>query len=72
MGVQALRDVPGWGIYFYSYEIFKKLTYKLDTTRSNYSLKDFKSRQFMLDLFAGGLAGSFSWLIGYPIDIVKT
>jgi len=26
----------------------------------------------MLDLVAGGLAGSFSWLIGYPIDIVKT
>ncbi len=34
--------------------------------------KDFKNRQFMLDLIAGGLAGSFSWLIGYPIDIVKT
>ena len=30
MGVQALRDVPGWGIYFYSYEIFKILAYGID------------------------------------------
>ena len=70
MGVQALRDVPGWGIYFYSYEIFKLLTYKLDHKFNDE--KDYAKRRFMLDLVAGGLAGSFSWLIGYPIDIVKT
>ena len=70
MGVQALRDVPGWGIYFYSYEIFKVLTYRLD--KRFHDEKDFAKRRFMLDLVAGGLAGSFSWLIGYPIDIVKS
>jgi hypothetical protein len=46
------------------------MTYNLD--QKFYGEKDFANRRFMLDLIAGGLAGSFSWLIGYPIDIVKT
>ena len=46
------------------------MTYRLDKKFNDD--KDFAKRRFMLDLMAGGLAGSFSWLIGYPIDIVKT
>ena len=72
MSVQALRDIPGWGIYFYSYEIFKVLVYKIDRIFKQEKLEDFKRRQVFLDLIAGGFAGSFSWLIGYPIDIIKT
>jgi hypothetical protein len=30
---QSMRDVPGYGIYFYSYEVFKVLVYKLDSLR---------------------------------------
>ena len=30
MPVQALRDIPGWGIYFYSYEVFKVMMYIAD------------------------------------------
>jgi hypothetical protein len=77
--VQALRDVPGWGIYFCSYERFKQLFYKFDNLSTRHHQAGGgvppvinQSRQVALDLVAGGLAGSFSWIIGYPIDIVKT
>jgi hypothetical protein len=69
--VQALRDIPGWGIYFYSYEVFKVLMYWSDSHLIK-NPNDFKKRQVFLDLVAGGFAGSFSWFIGYPIDIIKT
>ena len=65
-----MRDVPGWGIYFCSYEVFKKAVYRIDKVFNNES--DFKRRQVGLDLVAGGFAGSFSWFVGYPIDIIKT
>lgn len=65
--VTLMRDVPGWGVYFYSYEVFKKLFYRIDK-----GSKPEQSRQVVLDLIAGGMAGSFSWLVGYPLDIIKT
>ncbi|TNV77046.1 hypothetical protein FGO68_gene14896 [Halteria grandinella] len=73
--VQAMRDVPGWGIYFYSYEVFKHLMYRMDNIthgKTGTEKPSNQRRQVGLDLMAGGLAGSFSWFIGYPIDIVKT
>ena len=72
MSVQALRDIPGWGIYFYSYEVFKVLIYKADRLLTGRNSLEFKNRQVSLDLISGGFAGSFSWFIGYPIDIIKT
>ena len=63
----CMRDIPGWGVYFYSYEVFKKLFYRIDK-----GVKPGQSRQLVLDLIAGGVAGSFSWLVGYPLDIIKT
>ncbi len=44
MSVQALRDIPGWGIYFYSYEVFKVLIYKADRILTGRSTAEFKKR----------------------------
>jgi hypothetical protein len=44
MSVQALRDIPGWGIYFYSYEVFKVLIYKADRLFTGRSAAEFKKR----------------------------
>lgn len=66
----CIRDIPGYGVYFYSYEVFKQLFYRIDSGERG--KKPEQSRQVVLDLMAGGMAGSFSWLVGYPLDIVKT
>lgn len=57
----VLRDVPGVSSYFVSFEYICN-SYKV--SRDNLSI-------FHL-LMAGGIAGCFSWLITYPIDVVKT
>lgn len=44
LSVQALRDVPGWGIYFYSYEVFKVLIYKAERMFTRRSAAEFKKR----------------------------
>jgi hypothetical protein len=69
--IQAMREVPSCGIYFYSYEVFKNYIYSLDRLAKGIKPQD-QQHQFVLDLLAGGCAGSFSWLISYPIDVIKT
>ena len=52
------------GIYFTSYHLIK---HHMNTNNeSSQALKHFKV------MLAGGLAGLTSWVIGYPIDFLKT
>ncbi|XP_037959327.1 mitochondrial basic amino acids transporter isoform X2 [Teleopsis dalmanni] len=55
--VTTLRDVPGFAGYFVSYEYLMGLP---------------SSPNAFHCLLAGGFAGMFSWLVCYPIDVVKT
>eukprot|EP00347_Sterkiella_histriomuscorum_P013990 403362588 len=67
----CIRDIPGWGLYFYTYELLKSWSWRF----SNYYLKPShhpKSREWTINVNAGGLAGVISWLLLYPFDIVKT
>ncbi|XP_020278291.1 mitochondrial basic amino acids transporter-like [Pseudomyrmex gracilis] len=60
LGVTFLREGPSYGVYFVTYEMLTKTS----------SSKQPISTVHML--FAGGLAGSASWMISYPVDVIKS
>lgn len=57
LGATALRDIPGFSIYFVSYEFL---------------MRQKKDPGFAYTLFAGGSAGSISWIFTIPLDVIKT
>ncbi|XP_077996374.1 solute carrier family 25 member 45-like [Glandiceps talaboti] len=60
--VLTLRDVPSFGIYFLAYDVFcRKLTFEGQNHPSTWAL-----------LLAGGAAGSISWGIINPLDVIKS
>ena len=52
------REIPGYGIYFTSYNYLNKIT-----NNNNNNIKTFLN---------GGLSGSIAWLCIYPMDTIKT
>lgn len=61
------RDVPGWAVFFGSYEWIKNQGGLTGENENNF---DFYS--CCVRFAAGGIAGPLSWLVTYPFDIVKT
>ncbi|KOX77561.1 Mitochondrial carnitine/acylcarnitine carrier protein CACL [Melipona quadrifasciata] len=59
LNVTLLREIPSYGTYFLTYEI-------LTRTPDNAPV----STAYML--LAGGLAGTASWTVSYPLDLVKS
>ncbi|XP_046738832.1 mitochondrial basic amino acids transporter [Diprion similis] len=59
LGVTFLREAPGYGIYFLTYEA-------LTRSSSPAPISTFKM------LMAGGLAGTASWIVTYPVDVIKS
>ncbi len=72
------REVPGFAIYFQTYESFKSLYInKLSTSStSNPSTSTSTSNPSKIPLLysfvTGGVSGSFAWLFIYPQDRIKT
>ena len=65
----VLRDVPGWGVYFYTFEYLKSVfDIKTGDFLSNQGTNWFKLFMYMT---SGGIAGSTSWIVSYPYDIIK-
>eukprot|EP01090_Pellita_catalonica_P021463 TRINITY_DN8043_c0_g1_i1.p1 TRINITY_DN8043_c0_g1~~TRINITY_DN8043_c0_g1_i1.p1 ORF type:complete len:280 (-),score=10.64 TRINITY_DN8043_c0_g1_i1:461-1300(-) len=60
-----LRDTPGYGIYFYSYEIIKSFL----VPERNQSSHILRSIGIML---SGGISGVVCWIAVYPFDIAKS
>uniref|UniRef100_A0A914DIR9 Mitochondrial basic amino acids transporter n=1 Tax=Acrobeloides nanus TaxID=290746 RepID=A0A914DIR9_9BILA len=58
-----LRDIPAFGTYFASYEIFGEAMSK------DGKMESLTSWQLLL---AGGGAGMASWIFTYPTDVIKT
>jgi solute carrier family 25 carnitine/acylcarnitine transporter 20/29 len=56
------REVPGYSIYFLTYEMIKKYVY----TNNNMSMSMFDN------FIIGGLCGLSSWIFIYPQDKIKT
>lgn len=58
-GITVLREIPGFSSYFVTYELL---------TRNENNAPVSTARM----LFAGGFAGTVSWVLTYPIDVVKS
>ncbi|KAF7412643.1 hypothetical protein HZH66_001539 [Vespula vulgaris] len=57
LGITFLREAPSFGVYFLTYEILTQSKEPISTPRM---------------LLAGGLAGTASWVISYPLDVIKS
>ena len=68
-GALMLRDVPGWGIYFWSYETLKSMFGIPEAKKQG---TDKTMLNVAIQMWCGGVAGQASWMIGYPFDIIKT
>ncbi|KAF9305700.1 hypothetical protein BGZ74_009248 [Mortierella antarctica] len=75
------RDMLGTGIYFSSYETIKRLMSEtIEHIRphpaagpgATATTTQLKGPGPMVHFFAGGLCGVFSWLVVFPIDLVKS
>ena len=66
----CLRDVPGWGMYFYSFELLKEKARLYHVRRPN--TYNTQKSQLFTTVMAGGTAGCLSWLVSYPMDVIKT
>nr|CAD7591783.1 unnamed protein product [Timema genevievae] len=58
LGVTILRDVPAVCSYFLAYELMTR-SYAAPISTLHM-------------LIAGGLAGTFSWVVTYPVDVIKS
>lgn len=63
-GITVLRDAPGHGVYFWTYEYIREKLHPGCRKSCEESLCTM--------LTAGGLAGVVSWIQSYPFDLVKT
>ena len=68
-GALMLRDVPGWGVYFATYEILKT-QFKIQEAKK--SGQDNSPLNMLIKIWCAGVAGQASWVVSYPFDIVKT
>ena len=57
LGITAARDVPGFSSYFVFYELMTRNT---------------KNPSSLHTLLAGGMAGTLSWAVTFPVDIIKS
>lgn len=58
----VIREIPAFGIYFLSYEVMCRILTPPGA--------DFCPMSRLL--LAGGLAGCCSWIISYPVDVIKS
>lgn len=61
LGCTILRDAPAFGVYFAGYEF---LTEKVTDSKGNVNTLSLLS--------VGGLAGVMSWVVIYPLDVMKS
>lgn len=59
LGITFLREGPSYGVYFVTYEMLTKMSSKQPISTFHM-------------LLAGGFAGTASWVISYPIDVIKS
>ncbi|CAG8480379.1 3327_t:CDS:2 [Scutellospora calospora] len=62
--ITIIRDAPGYGVYFWTYEVLKR---SMNVTSDNFD----RSNGPKL-LFSGGMAGVLSWASIYPLDVIKS
>lgn len=70
----AWREVPAFGLYFSVYDYLKDKVSQTLAERSGLSPNDEvpHSHLWISSTLAGGLSGSLTWGIIYPIDVIKS
>lgn len=77
------REVPAFGLYFASYDYFKDQanSFLLEQDRRNLEIAGkpadaapvlSSARTWFASAISGGLSGSLTWAIVYPIDLIKS
>lgn len=66
MIVTAIREVPSYGFYFLSYRYSKEQLFQYFESKKMTNSLDLSS------IIAGGIAGSISWGVIYPVDVIKS
>lgn len=74
------REVPAFGLYFCTYDYLKDVTnnilvqYWTDDTATVTTTASTKmtSHTWIASAIAGGLSGSLTWAIVYPVDLIKS
>ncbi|KAF9929788.1 hypothetical protein FBU30_001224 [Linnemannia zychae] len=80
VNLHITRDLLGTGIYFSSYETIKRVMSQTiehvrphpTSSTSTITTTSVKGPGPMVHFLAGGLCGVFSWLVVFPIDLVKS
>ena len=68
-----IRDAPGFGIYFTTYEKFKRSFGVSEKDKLEHNFHGLQPYQVKLRLFlSGGFSGMLTWFVAYPIDTLKT
>lgn len=66
----ALRDGPGWAIYFAIYQYLKEYGERRDYWA--HDDKDRRWKELLWRLNSGGIGGAIAWAYEIPFDIMKT
>jgi solute carrier family 25 carnitine/acylcarnitine transporter 20/29 len=69
------REIPAFGLYFASYDYIKDATNTFLSQQSGVESDPIginHSHTWIASAFAGGCAGSITWGIVYPVDVIKT
>ncbi|CAM9205534.1 unnamed protein product [Choristocarpus tenellus] len=66
LGPTLMREVPGYGLYFATYETCKRIL------RGNNDQESFSESLVLKTAIAGALAGMAAWLPVYPADVLKS
>lgn len=73
MYATLLRDSFSYGVYFAAYEFSKQKMVKFKSRNRENGSDMVKLEASPLDMFlAGGIAGVVSWLVIYPVDVLKS
>ncbi|KAG9694789.1 hypothetical protein KCU95_g6379, partial [Aureobasidium melanogenum] len=62
--VTSVRDSVGYGFYFWSYELSKRVLIS--------ETPDAEKPEWMTILLCGGIAGVVTWASVFPLDVIKT
>ena len=69
LGPLFWRDVPGWGVYFFSYDCLQR-AFGIQEAKKNGT--EYSKLNIAIKIWCGGVAGQLSWVVGMPFDVIKT
>jgi len=67
-GCTLVREIPAFGAYFAVYDAVKDAANRYLDSHNSSSEK----HRWLASAFAGGVSGSFTWAMIYPVDVIKT